>query len=167
MLAYSLSYRIPLERLPKTRGRKCGGICRRQVLWIMAPRSAQIPDTPSAGCALCGSAALDSCPFWRQSLAFINFSTRHSLLLLFPTPMSRFASFFATGRARNLLLSLLAFLLPPLHSPAATGPHPAPPIPEASQILARLNRAHPRLLASEKEFANLKESVKSDPQLQK
>ena len=40
------------------------------------------------------------------------------------------------------------------------------PIPPATNILARLNKAHPRLLATTEDFAQLKERIAADPQLQ-
>jgi len=42
----------------------------------------------------------------------------------------------------------------------------AVPIPAATNILARLNPAHPRLLATTGDFAQLKERIASNPQLQ-
>ena len=49
---------------------------------------------------------------------------------------------------------------------AVEAPQPTVPIPPATNILARLNQAHPRLLATTEDFAQLKERIASDPQLQ-
>ena len=49
---------------------------------------------------------------------------------------------------------------------AAGASRPAVPIPSATNILAHLHQAHPRLLATKEDFAELKERVASDSHLQ-
>ena len=54
-----------------------------------------------------------------------------------------------------------------LNLAAAAPGAPLPvPIPAATNILARLNKPHPRLLATQADFAQLKERIAADPQLQ-
>jgi hypothetical protein len=53
-----------------------------------------------------------------------------------------------------------------LHLAGAQAAKPAVLIPPATNILARLNRAHPRLLATPADFAQLKQRIASDTQLQ-
>jgi hypothetical protein len=64
------------------------------------------------------------------------------------------------------LISLLLFGASALPLAAAEAAKPAVPIPTATNILSRLNRAHPRLLATTEDFAQLKAQVASDSQLQ-
>src|ERR1039458_871695 len=64
------------------------------------------------------------------------------------------------------LISLLLFGASALPLAAAEAAKPAVPIPTATNILSRLNRAHPRLLATTEDFAQLKTRVASDSQLQ-
>lgn len=61
------------------------------------------------------------------------------------------------------VLLLGTSMLPVAPSKAA---QPVVPIPSASNILARLKPAHPRLLASAADFAQLKARIASSPQLQ-
>ena len=68
----------------------------------------------------------------------------------------------------SLLPTLLALLL--FHAPtpplaAAEAAQPAVPIPPATNIFARLHKSHPRLLATQEDFAQLKQRVVSDSQL--
>ena len=49
---------------------------------------------------------------------------------------------------------------------AAAAPKPSVPIPAATNILAHLNQAHPRLLATTDDFAQLKQRIAADPQLE-
>jgi hypothetical protein len=49
---------------------------------------------------------------------------------------------------------------------AAGAPTPAVPIPSATNILARLHQVHPRLLAKAEDFAQLKQRIASDSELQ-
>ena len=49
---------------------------------------------------------------------------------------------------------------------AAQAAKPSVPIPAATNIIARLNHAHPRLLATTEDFAQLKKRIASDAQLQ-
>jgi hypothetical protein len=65
-----------------------------------------------------------------------------------------------------LLLGLLLFGVPPLPLRGAQAPKPALPIPPATNILASLIQAHPRLLATREGFAQLKERIAAEPQLQ-
>jgi hypothetical protein len=53
----------------------------------------------------------------------------------------------------------------PRLSVAAAGSKQPVAIPPAAEILSHLNREHPRLLATARDFAQLKERVNSDPQL--
>jgi hypothetical protein len=61
---------------------------------------------------------------------------------------------------------LLLFGTSALPLVAAEPAKPAVPIPPASNILARLHHAHPRLLATTDDFAQLKRRIASDAQLQ-
>ena len=63
-------------------------------------------------------------------------------------------------------LFCLTLLFAPLGLLAAPAPKPAIPIPPATNILGRLRPAHPRLLASEQDFAQLKQRIAAEPQLQ-
>ncbi len=68
-----------------------------------------------------------------------------------------------------ILASLTAFPLlvaPALSLTGAEAPKPAVAIPPATNILARLNQGHPRLLAAAEDFAQLKQRVAADSQLQ-
>ncbi len=49
---------------------------------------------------------------------------------------------------------------------AAEAPAPPVPVPPPADILAHLNRAHPRLLATTNEFDQLKQRIAANPQLQ-
>ena len=64
------------------------------------------------------------------------------------------------------LIGLLLFGASTLPLAAAEAAKPAVPIPPATNILARLNPAHPRLLATPEDFAQLKKRIASDSQLQ-
>ena len=64
------------------------------------------------------------------------------------------------------LVGVILFGISMLHLAAAEAANPAVPIPTATNILSRLNRAHPRLLATTEDFAQLKTQVASDSQLQ-
>src|ERR1039457_3368228 len=69
----------------------------------------------------------------------------------------------------TLVAALAGFVLfgaSALHLAAAEAAKPAVPIPTATNILSRLNRAHPRLLATTEDFAQLKARVASGSQLQ-
>lgn len=61
----------------------------------------------------------------------------------------------------------LATLITTTLNLSAAGPtQPARPSPSAAEILARLNKSHPRLLASAEGFGQLKARVAAEPQLQ-
>jgi hypothetical protein len=65
--------------------------------------------------------------------------------------------------------ALASFALLGLSTLAAAGaeaPEPVVPIPSATNILARLHQAHPRLLATAQDFAELSKRTASDSQLQ-
>jgi hypothetical protein len=67
----------------------------------------------------------------------------------------------------RFLLPILLLLFAPLFLFAAPAPpKPSLPIPPATNILARLKPGHPRLLASEQDFAILKERLAHEPLLQ-
>ncbi len=70
----------------------------------------------------------------------------------------------------HLLLSRLTGLLllgtSTLAAAAAEPAQPLVPVPPAANILSRLKRAHPRLLATAEDFAQLKQQLVSDAQLQ-
>jgi hypothetical protein len=71
----------------------------------------------------------------------------------------------ASSHVRRLIsfAGLVAFTL----SLAAFGAAPSPvPVPAAANIFAHLNKAHPRLLATQADFAQLKERLATDTQLQ-
>jgi hypothetical protein len=65
-----------------------------------------------------------------------------------------------------LLVASLLLSTPLPSLAAAEPPEPSVPIPPATNILARLNHAHPRLLATTNDFAQLRLRVATDPQLQ-
>src|ERR1035437_8540127 len=64
------------------------------------------------------------------------------------------------------LVGVILFGISMLHLAAAEAANPAVPIPTATNILSRLNRAHPRLLATTEDFAQLKQRIASDSKLQ-
>src|ERR1035437_1879321 len=64
------------------------------------------------------------------------------------------------------LIGLLLFGPSTLPRAAAEPAKPPVPIPSATNILARLNQGHPRLLATTEDFAQLKKRMASDSQLQ-
>jgi hypothetical protein len=68
--------------------------------------------------------------------------------------------------SRFMRLTSIFSLVTLLNLAAAPAPLPLVPIPAGSNILARLNKAHPRLLATQEDFAKLKERVSAEPQLQ-
>jgi hypothetical protein len=63
------------------------------------------------------------------------------------------------------LVTVLFFRVPTPAQAAATASKPAVPIPSATNILARLHREHPRLLATREDFAELRKRIASDSQL--
>jgi len=69
---------------------------------------------------------------------------------------------FVFGRSVALWVSIAATL----HLEAAEAPLPTVPIPPPADILTKLNRAHPRLLATADDFAQLKKRIAGNSQLQ-
>ena len=64
------------------------------------------------------------------------------------------------------LIGLVLFGASTLPLLAAEAPKPSVPIPAATNILAHLNQAHPRLLATTDDFAQLKQRIAADQQLE-
>lgn len=98
--------------------------------------------------------------------------TGGNVRFLFATGMNRELSHLVISGLRTstvvIVLTSQLLLLPPYAMAADAAANQAyPPAPPAAQILEKLNRPHPRLLATEKDFARLKESIATDPQLKK
>ena len=64
------------------------------------------------------------------------------------------------------LTALGAVIAATLHLAASQAPKPAVPVPSSADVLTRLNKAHPRLLATTDDFAQLKKRIASNSQLQ-
>src|SRR5262245_4053278 len=63
-------------------------------------------------------------------------------------------------RVAQLLVG--ALLIPAVMAPAAETSGSQFPIPSAQEILGRINKSHPRLLASSNDFVRLKARIESD-----
>ncbi len=86
--------------------------------------------------------------------------------MLFPITVNRQTRPKAGAGTAARLTSLLLICASPLPVAAAAAAEPAIPVPPATNILARLHPAHPRLLATTEDFAELKKRIAANPQLQ-
>ena len=94
---------------------------------------------------------------WRQkNIGSVHFSASIFLTSSFLGPFNPF----------TLACLACAFPASALVAPAAEPLKITIPIPPATNILARLHRSHPRLLANSEGFADLKSRVAAEPQLQ-